>query len=145
MSYPEPAGSAEAALATVREIAAEFGRTVVTADGAGPDVSAELSGSPAVTLVLYADGQAAVTVETVHFDLDPGEVGPFLRAVYDGTAYVHAVTKWWQFLLPLTAAGYWLVVPMPGERAYKELVPRMILTPWLTARLRTPPGKQDPQ
>ncbi|MFI7339057.1 hypothetical protein ACIBUY_14090 [Streptomyces sp. NPDC050085] len=129
-------------------IAAEHGHTAELPEpGATLPLSIEVTGPPTVTVVLDGTGpgtgvrDASVTVETVRFtDLEPDEVVPFLRAVYDGTAYVRAVTKWWQFLLPLTPAGYWLVVPMPGGRAYKELVPRMILTPWLSARI----GKGTP-
>ncbi|GAA1363091.1 hypothetical protein [Streptomyces beijiangensis] len=137
MSFAE-LSSTEAALAAIRTTAVESGRTVTEPVGRPPhDVRVEITGSPRVAVTLYTGGDTAVTVETVEFrDLERDEVVPFLRSVYGGTAFVHAVTKWHQFLLPFTAAGYWLVVPLPGDRTYKELVPRMVLTPWLASRRR---------
>ncbi|MFD4257021.1 hypothetical protein ACFWR9_05175 [Streptomyces sp. NPDC058534] len=32
--------------------------------------------------------------------------------------------------------GYRLIVPLPGDRTHKEVVPVILLTPWLSGRMR---------
>jgi hypothetical protein len=32
--------------------------------------------------------------------------------------------------------GWWLIVPLPGDETYKELVPRGALSPWLSRSVR---------
>ncbi|MFF0740815.1 hypothetical protein ACFYVL_10470 [Streptomyces sp. NPDC004111] len=147
---PGPA-STEAAVAAVREIAAEYGRSVRVSDDIGADqvsrrtdagvfavtdpggalphdAYVELSGSPAVSVRLYADGDAKVVVDEVEVPDVPRESVPaFLRSVYGGLAYVKG---------RIFPPGYWLIVPLPGDETYKEMVPRDMLSPWLSARFR---------
>ncbi|CAM5550119.1 hypothetical protein SALBM217S_00745 [Streptomyces griseoloalbus] len=51
----------------------------------------------------------------------------FLRSLFDGLAYVKARRF---------PPGYFLVVPLPGDRTHKEFIPMIVLTPWLSARVR---------
>ncbi|MCC5032318.1 hypothetical protein DMH02_003380 [Streptomyces sp. WAC 00631] len=149
---PEQLPSTEAAVIAIREIAREFELTVRVTDDIGADRSArrtaagafavtdedgslpheahaELSGSPAVEVELYSEGDAKVTVEGVEFHDLPRDVVPdFLRSVYGGAAHVKG-----RFFPP----GYWLVVPLPGGRALKELVlSGPVLSPWLSRSVR---------
>ncbi|MEV5946073.1 hypothetical protein AB0471_01150 [Streptomyces sp. NPDC052002] len=61
----------------------------------------------------------------------PRDLAPaFPRSLYGGPAHPKG-----RFFLP----GWWLVVPVPGDRAYKELV-LGALTPWMSARVRSAKG-----
>lgn len=143
--------STEAAVAAVRETAAEFGLAVTTSHDIGTDQVSrrtdadftattdtggslphdafiELGGSPAVEVTVHADGDAVITVDGVEFrDLDRDEVPAFLRSLYGGLAHVKG-----RFFPP----GRWLVVPLPGGRTHKELVLGAILSPWTSGRVR---------
>jgi hypothetical protein len=143
--------STEAAVRAVRGIAAEYGRslaveedigadatsrrtsaplfTAVDADGSLPhEAFLELGGSPAVEVRLFPEDDAKVTVDGVEFhDLPREHVPAFLRSVYGGLAFVKQ-----RFFPP----GQWLVVPLPGDAAYKERVPGVALTPWLARSIR---------
>ncbi|THA66127.1 hypothetical protein E6P78_17410 [Streptomyces sp. A0958] len=103
---------------------------VVDADGSLPhEAFIELGGAPAVTVQVFPEDDARITVDGVAIDDVPRDSVPaFLRSVYGGLAYVKG---------RLFTRGYWLVVPLPGDETYKELVPRAILSPWLSRNLRS--------
>ncbi|MFI5807271.1 hypothetical protein [Streptomyces sp. NPDC051561] len=144
--------STEAAVVAIREVAGEYGREVTVADDIGTDrvtrrtdagvfsvtdaggglphdAFVELSGSPEVSVQLYADGDAKFTVDRVVevHDVPRDSVPAFLRSLYGGLAHVKG-----RFFPP----GCWLVVPLPGDETYKELIPQGALTPWLSSRMR---------
>ncbi|MEV8524539.1 hypothetical protein AB0451_10400 [Streptomyces sp. NPDC052000] len=52
------------------------------------------------------------------------------RSLYGGPAHLQG-----RFFAP----GWWLVVPVPGDGAYKELV-LGALTPWMSAHVRSAKG-----
>ena len=143
--------STEAAASAVREIAREYNRTVAVTDDIGADQTSrsmstgalgatdpdgslpheaylELAGSPMVTVQLFPDGDATITVDEVEFPDIPRDVVPaFLRSVYSGLAFVEAKTF---------PPAMWLTVPLPGDETYKELIVRTTLTPWLSRNSR---------
>ncbi|MET9295970.1 hypothetical protein [Streptomyces sp. NPDC003077] len=140
----------ESAVAAIREIAREYGRELTVGDDIGADQTSrrtaagafvvldpdgslpheayvEVSGSPAVAVHLFPEDDAKITVDGVTFEDVPRDSVPaFLRSVYGGVAYVKG-----RFFPP----SQWLVVPLPGDETYKELV-LMGLTPWLAGRFR---------
>ncbi|MGI5336138.1 hypothetical protein ACQEVS_01380 [Streptomyces sp. CA-181903] len=151
MTSTDPHPSTEAVVTAVREVAAEYGRTVaaVTHDigadrvarrtsaplfaVADPDGSlpheafVELAGPPHVELTVHPEGDTRVVVEGVDFpDVAHEHVPDFLRALFLGTA--HVATR---FFPPATT----FVVPLPGDVTYKEYV-GVPLSPWLAARRR---------
>ncbi|MGW3010685.1 hypothetical protein ACWC9R_17900 [Streptomyces sp. NPDC001219] len=103
--------------------------TVLDPDGSLPhEAFVELGGSPAVTVQVFPEDDATITVEGVEFaDVPRDAVPAFLRSVYGGLAHVRT-----RFLPP----GQWLVVPLPGDETYREPVFRGALTPWLARGLR---------
>ncbi|OKJ70318.1 hypothetical protein [Streptomyces sp. CB02460] len=111
-----------------REAAGAF--AVVDADGSLPhEAFIELGGVPAVTVQVFPEDDARITVDGVVFEDVPRDSVPaFLRSVYGGMAYVKG-----RFFPP----GQWLVVPLPGDETYKELVPRAMLSPWLSRNFRS--------
>ncbi|WP_155057257.1 hypothetical protein [Streptomyces blattellae] len=141
----------EAAVTALREIAAEHAREIEvshdigadqtsrrTAAGIGattdPDGSlpheayVEFGGSPRVSVRLYPEDDALITVEGVECpDIPRDDVPAFLRSVFGGLAYVTARRF---------PPGYRLVVPLPGDRVHKEWTKMIILTPWLSSRVR---------
>ncbi|MCH0564455.1 MULTISPECIES: hypothetical protein [unclassified Streptomyces] len=143
--------STEAAVTALRALAAEYGREIrVTHDigadqtsrrtAAGvcavsdPDGSlpheayAEFGGVPRVNVRLYPEDDALIEVEGIACpDIARDEVPAFLRSVFDGIAHVRARRF---------PPGYFLVVPMPGDRTHKEYMPSLQLTPWLSSRAR---------
>ncbi|MFJ6464198.1 hypothetical protein ACIQM0_24735 [Streptomyces sp. NPDC091387] len=143
--------STEAAVAAVREVARAYGLEMTVTDDIGADQTSrrtsagafavldadgslpheafvELGGVPAVTVQVFPEDDARITVDGVEFNDVPRDSVPvFLRSVYGGTAYVKGR------LFPF---GRWLVVPLPGDETYKEIVPRGILSPWLTRNIR---------
>ncbi|MFJ2744203.1 hypothetical protein ACIO3O_31645 [Streptomyces sp. NPDC087440] len=144
--------STEAAVVAIREVAKEYGREVTvtddigtdqvtrrtdagvfaTTDGGGAlphDAFVEIGGgAPTVSVQLYADGDARFVVDGVDVPDVPRDAVPvFLRSVYGGLAYVKG-----RFFPP----GYFLVVPLPGDETFKELVPSSLLSPWLAGRVR---------
>jgi hypothetical protein len=143
--------STEAAVTAVRALAREHGREMTVTDDIGADRTSrrtsagafavldpdgslpheafvELGGSPAVTVRLFPEDDALITVDGIEFaDVPRDAVPAFLRSVYGGLAHVKG-----RFFPP----GWWLVVPLPGDETYKELVSGASLTPWLNSRVR---------
>ncbi|MBD0745817.1 hypothetical protein [Streptomyces sp. CBMA152] len=143
--------STESAVTAIREVARTYNLEVEVTDDIGADRSSrrtsagafavldpdgslpheafvELGGSPAVTVQVFAEDDAKITVDGVEFNDVPRDAVPaFLRSVYGGLAYVKG-----RFLPP----GWWLVVPLPGDETYKEIVLGGTLTPWLSGRVR---------
>ena len=141
----------EAAVTALRAIATEYAREMeVTHDigadrtsrrsaaGVGvttdPDGSlpheayVELGGLPRVSVRLYPEDDALITVEGVECpDIPRDDVPAFLRSVFGGLAYVKARRF---------PPGYFLMVPLPGDRTHKEYVAMVSLSPWLSGRVR---------
>lgn len=143
--------STEAVVVAIREVARQFDLEVRATDEIGadqvsrrtsagafsvidPDGSlpheafVELSGFPAVTVQVFPDDDAKITVDGIEFPDVPRDAVPaFLRAVHSGTAHVKGT---------VFPPGWWLIVPLPGDETYKELVPRGTLSPWLSHSVR---------
>ncbi|MGW7431274.1 hypothetical protein ACWGIN_17160 [Streptomyces sp. NPDC054861] len=141
----------EAAVAAIREIARVHGLDIRVTDDIGADQTSrrtsagaftvldpdgslpheafvELGGAPAVTVRLYPEDDAKITVEGIEFeDVPRYSVPAFLRSIHGGLASVKG-----RFFPP----GWWLIVPLPGDETYKELIPTGTLSPWLSARVR---------
>ncbi|MET7323055.1 hypothetical protein [Streptomyces sp. NPDC005549] len=113
---------------TSRGMAAGVGVTT-DPDGSLPhEAFVEFGGVPRVSVRLFHEGDALVTVENVEFpDVERDDVPAFLRSVFGGLAYVHGRRF---------PPGYRLIVPLPGDRAHKEHVSMLLLTPWLSSRVR---------
>ncbi|MFF1447571.1 hypothetical protein ACFVYF_05365 [Streptomyces sp. NPDC058274] len=113
---------------TSRRSAAGVGVTT-DPDGSLPhEAFAEFGGVPRVTVRLYPDDDALITVEGIECpDIPRDDVPAFLRSVFGGLAYVKARRF---------PPGYRLVVPLPGDRTHKEYVPMILLSPWLSGRVR---------
>jgi hypothetical protein len=81
-----------------------------------------------VSVRLFHEGDALIDVEGVECpDVPRDDVPVFLRSVFGGLAYV----KGRRF-----PPAYRLIVPLPGDRTHKEFVPMILLTPWLSSRVR---------
>ncbi|MGW7456727.1 hypothetical protein [Streptomyces sp. NPDC054797] len=150
MTYPS-LPTTESAVAAIRAVAAEYRLAVAVTDDIGADQTSrrssaplfavadpdgslpheafvELGGSPAVTVRLFPDDDATITVDGVEFhDVPRGAVPAFLTSVYSGLAFVQG-----RFFPP----GYRLYVPLPGDETYKERILGVSLTPWLSGRVR---------
>ncbi|MFH8258114.1 hypothetical protein ACH4MA_15730 [Streptomyces roseolus] len=150
MSHPH-LPSTQAAVDAVRALAREFGLEITVTDDIGADQTSrrtasgafsvldedgslpheayiELGGSPSVSVQLYPEDDARITVDGIEFADVPRDAVPgFVRALHTGLAQVKG-----RFFPP----GQWLVVPVPGGETYKELVPMTALTPWLGSRVR---------
>jgi hypothetical protein len=113
---------------TSRGTAAGLGVTT-DADGSLPhEAFVEFGGVPRVSVRLFHEGDALITVENVEFpDVERDDVPAFLRSVFGGLAYVHGRRF---------PPGYRLIVPLPSDRAHKEHVSMLLLTPWLSSRVR---------
>ncbi|MFJ9633100.1 hypothetical protein ACIRU8_35870 [Streptomyces sp. NPDC101175] len=113
---------------TSRRTAAGFGVTT-DPDGSLPhEAFIEFGGTPRVNVRLFPDDDAVITVEGIDCpDIARDDVPVFLRSVFDGLAYV----KTRRF-----PPGCNLVVPLPGDRAHKEWISMITLTPWLNGRIR---------
>ncbi|WP_030188994.1 hypothetical protein [Streptomyces violaceorubidus] len=113
---------------TSRHTAAGVGVTI-DADGSLPhEAFVEFGGVPRVSVRLFHEGDALITVENVEFpDVERDDVPAFLRSVFGGLAHVHGRRF---------PPGYRLIVPLPGDRAHKEHVSMLLLTPWLNSRVR---------
>ncbi|MEV0743598.1 hypothetical protein AB0I75_00165 [Streptomyces sp. NPDC050273] len=142
----------ETAVVAVREVASAYNLEMTVTDDIGADQTSrrasagafavldtdgslpheafiELGGAPAVTVQVFPEDDAKITVDGVEFEDVPRDSVPaFLRSVYGGIAYVKG-----RFFPP----GQWLVVPLPGDETYKELVPRAMLSPWLARNFRS--------
>ncbi|WP_415951459.1 hypothetical protein [Streptomyces sp. KLOTTS4A1] len=103
--------------------------TVLDPDGSLPhEAFVELGGAPVVSVRLFPEDDATITVDGVDFHDVPRDAVPaFLRSVYGGLAYVKG-----KFFPP----GQWLIVPLPGDETYRELIPSTLLTPWLARSVR---------
>ncbi|MEW1699978.1 hypothetical protein ACIQCR_02150 [Streptomyces sp. NPDC093249] len=143
--------STEAAVVALRDIAREFGLEMSVTDDIGADQTSrrtssgafsvldtdgslpheafvELGGSPSVDVQIYPEDDARITVDGVEFaDVPRDAVPAFVRSVHGGLAHVKG---------RLFPPGWWLVVPLPGDETYKELVPGVALTPWMSGRTR---------
>ncbi|MFJ9945287.1 hypothetical protein [Streptomyces erythrochromogenes] len=141
----------ESAVAAIRAVAAAYGRAMAVTEDIGADRTSrrtsaplfsvadpdgslpheafvELGGSPAVSVRLFPEDDAEITVDGVEFpDLPRDCVPPFLTAVYSGLAFVKG-----RFFPP----GYHLHVPLPGDETYRERIQGVSLTPWLSGRVR---------
>lgn len=141
----------ESAVAVIREVAEEYNLEMLVTDDIGADQTSrrtsagafavldpdgtlpheafvELGGTPSITVRLYPEDDAQITVEGVVFDDVPRDSVPaFLRSALGGLAHVKG-----RFFPP----GQWLVVPLPGDETYKELVTLRMLSPWLSGRIR---------
>ncbi|MFJ8673757.1 hypothetical protein [Streptomyces sp. NPDC093589] len=103
--------------------------TVLDADGSLPhEAYLELGGSPAVSVQLFPEDDAKITVDGVEFaDVPRDAVPAFLRSVHGGLAHVKG---------RLFPPGQWLIVPLPGDETYKELVSHGALSPWMARTFR---------
>lgn len=141
----------ESAVTAIREIAHEYNLEMIVTDDIGADQTSrrtaagvftvldpdgslpheafvELGGSPAVTVRLFPEDDAKITVDGVDFEDVPRDSVPaFVRSVHGGLAYVKG-----RFFPP----GWRLIVPLPGDEAYKELILDDSLTPWLSRQVR---------
>ncbi|MFJ8159655.1 hypothetical protein ACIRBY_01865 [Streptomyces sp. NPDC096136] len=141
----------ESAVRAIREIAEEYRLPLTVTDDIGADRTSrrtaadpftaldpdgslpheafvELDGTPAVTVRLFPEEDAEITVDQVGFHDVPRDAVPaFLRSVYGGLAHTRG-----RFFPP----GLWLVVPLPGDTTYKELVALPHPTPWLLRNAR---------
>ncbi|MEU9105215.1 hypothetical protein AB0D54_12730 [Streptomyces xanthophaeus] len=147
-----PLPTTEAAVTAICAFAADHGLEVTVTDDIGADQTSrrtsaglfttldpdgslpheafvELSGAPAVSVRLYPEADAEITVDHVEFhDVPRDSVPAFLRSVYGGLAYTKG-----RFFPP----GQWLIVPLPGDETYKELIADVTLTPWLARSARS--------
>ncbi|MFC8289775.1 hypothetical protein ACFUJ0_02935 [Streptomyces sp. NPDC057242] len=143
--------STEAAVTAIREVAREFALEMTVTDDIGADRTSrrtsadafavldpdgslpheafvELGGSPVVTVQVFPEEDARITVEGIEFaDVPRDAVPAFLRSVHGGLAHLKG-----RFFPP----GWWLVVPLPGDETYRELVPGASLTPWMNRNVR---------
>ncbi|WP_055693101.1 hypothetical protein [Streptomyces prasinopilosus] len=113
---------------TSRRIAAGVGVST-DPDGSLPhEAYVEFGGLPRIGVRLYPEDDALIDVEGVECpDIPRDEVPAFLRSVFDGLAHVRSRRF---------PPGYFLIVPLPGDRTHKEFIPLLLLTPWLSARVR---------
>ncbi|MFD5569609.1 hypothetical protein [Streptomyces cadmiisoli] len=113
---------------TSRRTAAGVG-VVADPDGSLPhEAFVDFGGVPVVGVRLYPEDDALVTVEGVEFhDIPRDDVPDFVRSLFSGLAHVTA------HRFP---PGHRLVVPLPGDRTHKEWIPMIVLTPWLSGRVR---------
>lgn len=143
--------STMAAVEAIRAVARDYGVAMSVTDDIGADQTSrritvgalgvqdpdgslpheayvELAGSPAVTVQIFPEDDATITVDDIEFsDIPRDHVPPFLRSIYSGLAYVEG---------KLFPPSLRLVVPLPGDQTYAEPVLRMTLTPWLTRSAR---------
>ena len=141
----------ESAVTALRTLAAEYGREIEVSHDIGADqtsrrsaagvgitmdpdgslpheASVDLGGSPQVSVRLFPEDDALITVEGVECpDVPRDDVPAFLRSLYDGLAHVKARRF---------PPGYFLIVPLPGDRTHREFMPMITLTPWLSSRVR---------
>ncbi|MBC7268799.1 MAG: hypothetical protein H5T76_08730 [Streptomyces sp.] len=143
--------STEAAVNALRAIAEEYGREIDVTHDIGADQTSrrsaagigvitdpdgslpheafvEFGGLPRLSVRLYPDDDALITVEGVECpDIPRDDVPAFLRSVFDGLAHVRTRRF---------PPGYFLIVPLPGDRTHKEYMPMITLSPWLSSRVR---------
>ncbi|WP_225099925.1 hypothetical protein [Streptomyces sp. CoH27] len=148
---PEHLPTTQAAVNALRDLAARYAREIEVTDDIGADQTSrrsaagigtttdpdgslpheayvEFGGLPRVSVRLYPDDDALITVEGVECpDIARDDVPAFLRSVFDGLARVKARRF---------PPGYRLVVPLPGDRTHIEYVPMILLSPWLSRNIR---------
>ncbi|GHB71054.1 hypothetical protein GCM10010347_46600 [Streptomyces cirratus] len=141
----------ESAVSAVREIADGYRLTMTVTHDIGADQTSrrssaelfkatdpdgslpheafiDLPGRPAVSVRLFPEDDALISVDGVEFhDVPRDSVPAFLRSVYGGLAHVTS-----RFFPP----GYRLTIPLPGDETYREPVPALTLTPWLSSVVR---------
>ncbi|MFJ9750554.1 hypothetical protein DMH25_03750 [Streptomyces sp. WAC 01325] len=141
----------ESAVTALRTLAAEYGREIEVSHDIGADQTSrrsaagvgitmdpdgslpheayvDLGGSPRVSVRLFPEDDALITVEGVECpDVPRDDVPAFLRSLYEGLAHVKARRF---------PPGYFLIVPLPGDRTHCEFMPVITLTPWLSSRVR---------
>jgi hypothetical protein len=141
----------EAAVTALRALADEFAREIEVTHDIGADQTSrrsaagvgvttdpdgslpheayvEFGGIPRVSVRLYPDDDALINVEGVECpDIPRDDVPAFLRSLFGDLAYV----KGRRF-----PPGYFLIVPLPGDRTHKEYIPMITLSPWLSGRVR---------
>ncbi|MFH9551040.1 hypothetical protein [Streptomyces sp. NPDC017435] len=142
--------STEAAVAALRAIATEYALEIEVTHDIGADQTSrrtlagvgvttdpdgslpheayvELGGRPSVSVRLYPDDDALISVDGVECpDIERDDVPAFLRSLYEG----HAWVKSRRF-----PPGHFLVVPLPRDRVHKEFI-LVGLSPWLSDRVR---------
>ncbi|MFF3518328.1 hypothetical protein [Streptomyces sp. NPDC002573] len=143
--------STEAAVMAIREIAQEYSLEMTVADAIGADQTSrrtsagaftvldpdgslpheafiDLGGSTAISVRIFPEDDAKITVDDVDFEDVPRDAVPaFLRSIYGGLAYVNG---------RVFPPGLWLIVPLPGDETLKELILRSTLSPWLARSVR---------
>ncbi|KUL61332.1 hypothetical protein [Streptomyces sp. NRRL S-1521] len=147
--------SNEAAIEALREVAREYNREIEISHDIGADQTSrrsaagvgvttdpdgslphealvEFGGSPRLMVRLFpeddGDADALITVEDVEcHDIQRDQVPAFVRSVFGGLAHVKAKRF---------PPGYRLVVPLPGDKTFKEYIPMVLLTPWLSSQVR---------
>ncbi|WP_309030533.1 hypothetical protein [Streptomyces alfalfae] len=147
--------SNEAAIEALREVAREYNREIEVSHDIGADQTSrrsaagvgvttdpdgslphealvEFGGSPRLMVRLFpeddGDADALITVEDVEcHDIQRDQVPAFVRSVFGGLAHVKAKRF---------PPGYRLVVPLPGDKTFKEYIPMVLLTPWLSSQVR---------
>jgi hypothetical protein len=141
----------ESAVTALRALAAEYAREIEVTHDIGADQTSrrsaagvgvttdpdgslpheafvEFGGVPRVSVRLYPEDDALIEVEGVECpDIARDDVPAFLRSVFGDLAYV----KGRRF-----PPGYFLIVPLPGDRTHKEWTPMVNLSPWLSSRVR---------
>ncbi|MDL5202578.1 hypothetical protein [Streptomyces sp. ALI-76-A] len=113
---------------TSRRSAAGIGVTT-DPDGSLPhEAFVEFGGLPRVSVRLYPEEDALIEVEGIECpDVPRDDVPAFLRSLFGDLAYVRARRF---------PPGYFLIVPLPGDRTHKEYMPVITLSPWLSGRVR---------
>jgi hypothetical protein len=113
---------------TSRRSAAGIGVTT-DPDGSLPhEAFVEFGGLPRVSVRLYPEEDALIEVEGIECpDIPRDDVPAFLRSLFGDLAYVRARRF---------PPGYFLIVPLPGDRTHKEYMPVITLSPWLSGRVR---------
>ena len=113
---------------TSRRSAAGVGVTA-DPDGSLPhEAHVVFGGLPRVSVRLYPDDDALITVEGVECpDVDRDDVPAFVRSLFDDRAFVRSRRF---------PPGRFLIVPLPHDRTHREYLPALGLTPWLSARVR---------
>jgi hypothetical protein len=148
---PEHLPTTQAAVTALTALAARYAREIEVSDDIGADQTSrrssagfgvttdpdgslpheayvEFGGVPRVSVRLYPDDDALITVEGIECpDIARDDVPAFLRSVFEGLAHVRARRF---------PPGYRLVVPLPGDRAHTEYVPMFLLSPWLSRNVR---------
>ncbi|MER5211375.1 hypothetical protein ABT063_12555 [Streptomyces sp. NPDC002838] len=141
----------EAAVTALRAIAAEYAREMEVTHDIGADQTSrrsaagvgvttdpdgslpheafvEFGGVPRVSVRLYPEDDALIEVEGVECpDIARDDVPAFLHSVFGDLAYVRGRRF---------PPGYFLIVPLPGDRTHKEWTPMVNLSPWLSSRVR---------